>query len=76
MRGRARYVAHPESPATDTVAWMRSSYCSDHTCVEVAMVDGRIALRDSKNTALSPIMFTVPEWNSFIRRVSEEWRSL
>jgi hypothetical protein len=35
-------------------------------CVEVAFVDGAIAVRDSKNTAGPVLVFTRGEWDAFV----------
>jgi hypothetical protein len=48
-------------------AWHKSSL-SGHAgnCVEVAKVDGYIAVRDSKNKAQQPLIFTKDEWRAFL----------
>jgi hypothetical protein len=35
-------------------------------CVEVAFVDGAIAVRDSKNPTGSVLLFTQSEWDAFV----------
>lgn len=47
--------------------WNRSSFCSDHTCVEVSAVEGRILVRDSKHSEAPSLSFTRDEWTAFLR---------
>jgi Domain of unknown function (DUF397) len=42
--------------------------CSDKSCVEVAITDGVIGLRDSKDNGRGPVLaFTPEEWTAFLR---------
>jgi hypothetical protein len=43
----------------------RSGPYSDN-CVEVAFVDGAIAMRDSKNPSGPALIFTPAEWDAFV----------
>jgi hypothetical protein len=47
--------------------WRTSSFSSDQggECVEVADLDGRHAVRDSKNPTGPALMFTAAEWVAF-----------
>ena len=48
----------------------KSSFSSSANCVEVRLLpDGRIALRDSKDTALPAHHFTPIEWEAFLAGV-------
>lgn len=38
-------------------------------CVEVAISDKAIAVRDAKNLAQAPLVFTKAEWDAFIQGV-------
>ena len=49
--------------------WRRSSFCSNGACVEVAFVDGNIAVRDSKDSTGSVQLYTADEWQSFVAGV-------
>ncbi len=53
------------------VAWRRSSYCSgaSSTCVEVAIGDQLVTVRDSKVEAGPMLRFTLAEWRAFVRGV-------
>ena len=52
----------------DKAVWrksMRSGPWTDN-CVEVAFVDGVIAVRDSKNPSGHVLVFTASEWDAFV----------
>ena len=48
--------------------WRKSSRSGPWTdnCVEVAFVDGGIAVRDSKNPSGPALLFTNGEWDAFL----------
>jgi Domain of unknown function (DUF397) len=48
--------------------WQKSSRSGPNcdNCVEVAFVDGAIAVRDSKNPAGPALIFTQDEWDAFV----------
>lgn len=48
--------------------WRKSSRSGPYTdnCVEVAFVDGGIAVRDSKNPEGAVLLFTEAEWDAFV----------
>jgi hypothetical protein len=48
--------------------WRRSTRSGPYSdnCVEVAFVDGAIAMRDSKNPSGSVLIFTPSEWDAFV----------
>lgn len=54
--------------ALSGVQWRKSTFSEgEHDmCVEVAELDeGAVAVRDSGNRALGPLMFTAAEWAAF-----------
>lgn len=53
--------------------WMKSSQSSGNcdNCVEVAFVDGAIAVRDSKNPQGPALIYTRDEWEAFIGGVKD-----
>jgi hypothetical protein len=53
--------------------WFKSSYSSGNTdnCVEVAFVDGVVAVRDSKNRDRGVQVYTAPEWQAFLAGVKD-----
>ena len=48
--------------------WQKSSRSGPNcdNCVEVAFVDGAIAVRDSKNPSGPALIFTPDEWDAFV----------
>lgn len=52
----------------NNAVWRKSSRSGPWTdnCVEVAFVDGAIAVRDSKNPTGSVLVFTPSEWEAFV----------
>lgn len=51
-------------------SWRTSSYCSVGSCVEVGwQPDGTVALRDTKDRARPPHVYTAREWADFVAGV-------
>ncbi|MGC9666948.1 DUF397 domain-containing protein [Planosporangium sp. 12N6] len=52
----------------DGARWRRSnrSGASSDNCVEVAFVDGAIAVRDSRHPDGPVLLFTQSEWDAFV----------
>jgi len=48
--------------------WRKSSASGPNcdNCVEVAFVDGAIAVRDSKDPQVPALIFTQAEWDAFV----------
>jgi hypothetical protein len=46
--------------------WRKSTHSANNGCVEVAFVDGQVAIRDSKDRTGPMLVFTAPEWEAFI----------
>jgi hypothetical protein len=76
MRAQLREIArtgHVDSREPSTMsdsseeAWRRSTYCSTGSCVEVAILDSRIAVRDSKDKNGPMLVFNDSEWADFLR---------
>lgn len=51
--------------------WRRSRRCDSGSCVEVAAVDGNVAVRDSKNPNGPILIFDSQEWRAFILGVKD-----
>ncbi|MCU1641078.1 MAG: hypothetical protein JWN03_1353 [Nocardia sp.] len=50
----------------DGAQWFKSSYSGDKAdCIEVAFVDDSVGVRDSKNQAGPPLVFSWAEWQVF-----------
>jgi hypothetical protein len=54
----------------DPPTWVKSSRCSAATCVEVAKVENRYLIRDSKSPHVPPLSFTEDEWVAFVEGVN------
>lgn len=51
----------------EIIRWVRSSRCSNGACVEVAVEDGRVLVRDSKLGEESPVLaFSPSDWRTFL----------
>lgn len=49
-----------------TVTWVRSSRCESGNCVEVALIDNEIAVRNSTRPDGPMVTFTKAEWEAFL----------
>ena len=52
-------------------AWHKSPHSGSGNCVEVAFVDGQVAVRDSKDRRGPALLFTAGEWDAFIAGVRD-----
>jgi hypothetical protein len=59
------------TPDLTGATWFKSTYTTVNECVEVAFVDGVVAVRDSKNRTAGHLVFTHGEWNAFTRGAKE-----
>jgi hypothetical protein len=50
-------------------AWQTSTFCDLNGCVEVAVLDDRVAVRDAKDKASPILLFTAAEWTAFVSGV-------
>jgi hypothetical protein len=51
--------------------WRKSSRCDSGACLEVAVIDNGILVRDSKNSAGPVLRFGRSEWNAFIEGIRQ-----
>ena len=51
--------------------WRKSTYSAVNGCVEVAFVDGLVAVRDAKDRQGQAMMFTLVEWRAFLDGVRD-----
>lgn len=52
-------------------AWRKSSRSGTNACVEVAVIDGKVAVRDSKDRGGPVLEFTPLEWDAFVGGVRD-----
>jgi hypothetical protein len=50
-----------------SAAWRKSSQSNANGCVEVAVVDAEVAIRDSKDPDGPVLVFASHEWEAFLR---------
>jgi hypothetical protein len=62
--------AHP-TPAAAT--WRSSSYCANGSCVEVAIGDEHVGIRDNKDLTAGELWLTRAEFRAFIADVRENF---
>ncbi|WP_305786632.1 DUF397 domain-containing protein [Symbioplanes lichenis] len=51
--------------------WRTAKACAAQNCVQVAFIDGGIALRDSKNPDGGILRYSLREWRDFVAGVRE-----
>jgi hypothetical protein len=56
-------------PPTPALLWRKSSFSGASGCVEVALLEDGMAVRDSKDQTGPALRFTVPEWEAFVAGV-------
>jgi len=52
-----------------TLRWLRSTFCSSGTCVEVARTSRTVHIRDAKDPEGPRLALPVEAWREFIERV-------
>jgi Domain of unknown function (DUF397) len=51
--------------------WRKSTYSAVNGCVEIALLDGMVAVRDSKHQQGQALVFTPVEWQAFVDGVRD-----
>jgi len=51
------------------VEWVRSTFCSDHSCVVAGMLDDDIVVANSNNIEAQRLQFSRREWEEFLAGV-------
>ncbi|KAB2340406.1 DUF397 domain-containing protein [Actinomadura rudentiformis] len=61
------------TPDYTPLCWRKSSHSDDTggACVELADLDGGVAVRDSKDPEGPQLVFGTADWGTFARRVKE-----
>jgi hypothetical protein len=52
-----------------SVAWRKSTFSNTNGCVEFALVEDGVAVRDSKDPAGPVLLFSTAEWQAFVAGV-------
>jgi Domain of unknown function (DUF397) len=52
-----------------SAVWRKSTFSGANGCVEVAFVQGQVAVRDSKQRGGPVLVFTAHEWHAFLSGV-------
>lgn len=65
-------VKGEEGPSSEA-AWLRSSFCTLGTCVEVRASGGAVLIRDSKTFDDDPVLLSIPigDWDAWSDSVVE-----
>ena len=73
MDGYDRLIENRRADMPDLVdaVWRKSTYSTVNGCVEIAFLDGLVAVRDSKDRQGQTLMFTPVEWRAFIDGVHD-----
>jgi hypothetical protein len=53
----------------DRIRWRRSRRCDSATCVEVAVTENRVGVRDSKDADGAVLWVSRTEWSAFVAGV-------
>jgi hypothetical protein len=57
----------PPKPTSATLSWRKATYsASNGACVEVAPIEGGVAVRDSKDPDGPILSYTAAEWFAFL----------
>ncbi|MBK6873734.1 MAG: DUF397 domain-containing protein [Kineosporiaceae bacterium] len=54
-----------ELPDNDALTWLRPTMCAASNCVEVALTDDSVYVRDGKNPEGPALRFDHEEWRAF-----------
>ena len=57
------------APQTEPTAWRKASFCQSGECVEVAQLNGMIAMRDSKDPRGHLLHYTTEEFRFLVRAI-------
>jgi hypothetical protein len=54
-----------------SAVWRKSTFSGANGCVEVAVLDNSVAVRDSKDPSGPMLLFTPLEWRAFLAGVRD-----
>jgi len=58
-------------PDLDGAVWRKSTYSALNGCVEIALLDGMVAVRNSRDRDGAALVFTPVEWRAFVDGVQD-----
>jgi hypothetical protein len=50
----------------DSISWRKASACHQGSCIEVAQINGSIAIRESKDPDGLILLYSPEEWRTFL----------
>lgn len=53
-------------PDRSDATWRKSTFCENGSCVEIAVFEDQVAIRDSKDEHGPMLLFTHQEWQAFL----------
>lgn len=53
------------------LAWHRSTFCAQGECVEIAVHEGSVFVRDSKAPDVPPLAYSYDEFSAFVRGIQK-----
>jgi Domain of unknown function (DUF397) len=56
-----------------TAKWLKSDRSGNNGCVEIAFLEGKVAVRDSKDRQGPILVFDRHEWAAFIAATRDGW---
>ena len=57
------------APQTEPTGWRKARFCQSGECIEIAKLNGMIAMRDSKDPRGHMLHYTTEEFRFFIRSI-------
>jgi hypothetical protein len=69
LRSASGRLAGDDAAAQSEAFWRKSTFSGLNGCVEIAVLDGQIAVRDSKDRNGPILLFTHAEWDAFLNGV-------
>lgn len=61
-----------EPGGSTTLVWRKSTFTNPNECVEVAVTEQFVFVRDSKNRSVPPLKISVNAWRIFLNGIKTE----
>jgi uncharacterized protein DUF397 len=69
LRSASDLLAGDDAIAQSEAIWRKSTFSGLNGCVEIAILNGQIGVRDSKDQNGPILLFTRAEWDAFLNGV-------